>query len=81
MSYQPRVAPGRYTAEPVPKIYPGSSGWACICKDVKPYRRHIEPFQCVTSDDLDLWRAHYPDATCGDKAARVLIYLAKEFGP
>lgn len=79
MSYQPRVPTSlRYTAEPVPKIYPGSRGWICQCP-VPKYKKHRDPPQCVSQENVDLWRAHYPEAICPDKAARVLIYLATEF--
>jgi len=81
MSYQPRVpTSSRYTAEPVPRIYCGSRGWRCQCADVKPYKRHREPWQCLTPGDVELWQAQYPEVMCGDKSARVLAWLATEFG-
>mgnify|MGYP001603985792 FL=1 len=47
MSYQPRVSSARYTAEPVPKTYPGSQGWTCPC-DVPKYKKHRDPWACRT---------------------------------
>ena len=65
MSYQPYVPTGsRYTAEPVPKHYAGSQGWTCQC-DVKPYRRHREPWQC---------RSEFTTTQ------QVLAWLKEEFG-
>ena len=69
----------RYLHEPVARKYPGSQGWRCECADVKPYKRHSEPYQCINQEDVDLWRAHYPDAVCSDRVVRTLIYLSKEF--
>ena len=71
-------SPRRYPHSPVPKTYPGSQGWRCECPLPK-YKRHVDPPQCVSQEDVDLWRAHYPEATVGDKGARVLVWLAKEF--
>ena len=68
----------RYPHAAVPKTYPGSQGWTCQC-DVPKYRKHKDPPQCVPLVEVDLWRAHYPEATVGDKGAKVLVYLAKEF--
>ena len=68
----------RYPHTPVPKMYVGSQGWVCTC-DVPKYRKHTDPPQCLTEEDVELWRAHYPEATCGDKVAKVLVWLAKEF--
>ena len=80
MSYQPRVpTSSRYTAEPVPKTYPGSQGWACAC-DVPKYRKHKDPPQCVPQAEVDLWRARFPEAVCSDKAAKVLVWLEDCYG-
>jgi hypothetical protein len=68
----------RYPHTPVPKTYPGSQGWACRC-EVPKYKRHVDPPQCVPPAEVDLWRAHYPEAVCSDRIVRTLIYLAKEF--
>ena len=68
----------RYPHAAVPKTYPGSQGWTCQC-DVPKYRKHRDPPQCVSQEAVDLWRAHYPEATVGDKGAKALVYLAKEF--
>ena len=78
MSYQPRVSSARYTAEPVPKRYRGSQGWRCACA-IPKYKRHADPPQCVSPEEINLWRAHDPERTTGEKAARVLIWLATEF--
>ena len=58
----------------------GGKAWRCRCPEMKPYRRHTEPSQCLKPEDVEVWRAHYPEATCSDRIARTLIYLAKEFG-
>ena len=55
----------RYLHAPVAKVYPSSQGWQCTCVDVKPYKRHTEPWQC---------RKEFTTTQ------RVLAYLKAEFG-
>ena len=55
----------RYLHAPVPKVYPGSQGWRCTCPDVKPYKRHTEPWQCRNEFTT---------------TQRVLAWLKEEFG-
>ena len=68
----------RYPHAAVPKTYPGSQGWRCEC-NVPTYKKHVDPPHCLSQDDVDLWRAHYPEAVCSDRVVRTLIYLAREF--
>ena len=64
-SDKPTHASRRYLYAPVAKMYPGSQGWRCMCADVKPYRRHREPWEC---------RKEFTTTQ------RVLAWLKEEFG-
>jgi len=67
----------QYSHTPVPKVYPGSSPWTCRCP-VRKSRRHKDPPDCLGMSEVERWRERHL-ATCSEKTARVLTWLAKEF--
>jgi len=76
-----------YTAVPVAMKPPGQRepAWSCRCArpDGRPLLRkyqHTEPAQCLSADDVAAWRGAHPEATCGERAARALCWLSREFG-
>jgi len=76
-----------YTSEPVAMKAPGQRepAWACRCTrpDGRPLLRkyqHIEPAQCLNPENVAAWRAAHPEATCGERTARALTWLAQTFG-
>jgi hypothetical protein len=70
-----------YSARPALYRLPGERipEWRCRC-NVPSYRRHLEPWQCVTVHQVELWRARHPGSTCSERTARALCWLENSFG-
>ena len=68
----------------IPALYrrPGERvpEWVCACPGLAKRKRHADPRQCLTREEVTAWRRAHPDATCGDSAARALLWLEREFG-
>ena len=70
-----------YTARPALTRLPGERWptWTCAC-NVPRYKRHTEPYQCVSAQDVAAWRAAHPSSgIVNDVAVRCLVWLAREF--
>jgi hypothetical protein len=69
--------PPAHVGERVDKRGPGERipAWRCEC-DLKRYRKHTEPWQCVPQAEIDAWRAI---SGCGPQTARQMYWLEKTF--
>jgi len=75
-----------YTAVPVERRH--AQAWACAClrpdgRRLLRNHRHIEPSECFAAqhpEAVAAWRVAHPEATCSERSARSLAWLAQTFG-
>ncbi len=68
-----------YTAIPVLHRLPGERvpAWTCACRVKRP---HTEAQHCLAPSVVTAWQTRHPEATCSEKTARALAWMAQEFG-
>jgi hypothetical protein len=71
-----------YVARPSLYRLPGERppAWQCVCVNRKPWQQHLEPWQCVTNEQVRAWRRRHPSATCSERTARALCWMEEAFG-
>ena len=72
-----------YTARPALLRGPGERihGWVCSCPQFRrDAQRHQDPWLCLSAADLRAWKRRHPEATCGERVARPLVWLERTFG-
>lgn len=53
--------------------------WVCTCPGLRPRQRHGEPWLCVSTADLAVWRLRTNNFEVSDPVARMLAWLEREF--
>ncbi len=69
----------RYSALPVLRTLPGERvpEWACVCPGLKAWKRHRQPWECLSQKEVDRWAR--TNGVKNLRAARELMWMALTF--